>query len=137
MEIDRAGLEVLHRDAALALLASGGLGRIGISSRALPMVLPVHYALDNNRIFIRTYEGSTLSEATRNAVVAFEAEGPPEQSSPSWSVHVNGVATHVADDHKLEDHSRTVLRAWSRNRPPHMVSISLDRVSGRRLVDSD
>jgi len=137
VNIDRAGFEVLDRDEALALLAGGGLGRIGISSRALPMVLPVHYAVDNNRIVIRTYEGSTLSEATRNAVVAFEAEGPLEQSSPSWSVHVNGVANHVADDLQLGHHSNTALRRWSQDRQPHMVSISLDRVSGRRLVDSD
>jgi uncharacterized protein len=131
MNIDRAGLEVLDRDEALALLAGGGLGRIGISSRALPMVLPVHYAVDNDRILIRTYAGSTLSEATRNAVVAFEAEGPLEQSSPSWSVHVNGVASH-----QLEDHSNTALRTWSHDRQPHIVSISLDQVSGRRLVAS-
>jgi nitroimidazol reductase NimA-like FMN-containing flavoprotein (pyridoxamine 5'-phosphate oxidase superfamily) len=134
VEIDRAGLQVLSSDEAVALLASVQVGRIGISSRALPLVLPVHYALDRNRIVIRTHAGSTLSDATRDVVVAFEAEGPLEHSSPSWSVHVNGVATHVADEQRLDDAALECLPAWSLDQPSHVVTISIDRVSGRRLV---
>jgi hypothetical protein len=131
MDLDRSGLRVLSQAEAVLLLGTVGVGRVGITSRALPMVLPVHYALDGHNIIIRTYEGSTLSDATRDAVVAFEAEGPMEQSSPSWSVHVNGVATHVADDRREGAHT---LPAWSREHLGHMVSISIDQVSGRRRV---
>jgi nitroimidazol reductase NimA-like FMN-containing flavoprotein (pyridoxamine 5'-phosphate oxidase superfamily) len=131
MDLDRSGLQVLSQAEAVLLLGTVGIGRVGITSRALPMVLPVHYTLDGNNIVIRTYEGSTLSDATRDTVVAFEAEGPMDHSSPTWSVHVNGVATHVADDHS--DGARS-LPAWSRDNPGHMVSISIDQVSGRRRV---
>jgi hypothetical protein len=131
VDLDRSGLQVLSHAEAVFLLGTVGVGRVGITSRALPMVLPVHYTLDGNNIVIRTYEGSTLSDATRDAVVAFEAEGPMDQSSPTWSVHVNGVATHVADDH---NDGGNALPAWSREDPGHMVSISIDQVSGRRRV---
>jgi uncharacterized protein len=134
VDLDRSGLQVLTAVEAVSLLGTVGVARVGITSRALPMVLPVHYTLDGNTIVIRTYEGSTLSDATRDSVVAFEAEGPIDHSSPSWSVHVNGVATHVADDH--HDAAARALPAWSREHPGHIVSISIDHVSGRRRVPS-
>lgn len=132
VDLDRCGLEVLTAAEAVALLGTVGVGRVGITSRALPMVLPVHYTLDGNRIVIRTAQGSTLSDATRDTVVAFEAEGPTDQSWPDWSVHVHGVATHVTDDH--HEVAARALPAWSREHPGHIVSISIDQVSGRRRV---
>jgi hypothetical protein len=92
----------------------------------------VHYTLDGDNIVIRTYEGSTLSDATRDVVVAFEAEGPVAEFPPTWSVHVNGVASHVAGEQF--DAASMVLPVWSREQPGHMVSISIDQVSGRRRV---
>lgn len=133
MDLDRSGLQVLTGAEAVALLGTVDVGRVGITSRALPMVLPVQYTLDGNNIVIRTYEGSTLSAATRRTVVAFEAEGPIGAPSPSWSVHVNGVATHVSDEHV--DAVSRALPAWSRDHPAHVVTISTDRVTGRRRTE--
>jgi uncharacterized protein len=49
MEVDRNGLEVLGRDACLRLLASATLGRVGVSSGALPSVVPVNFRFDGRR----------------------------------------------------------------------------------------
>jgi hypothetical protein len=132
MDLDRSGLEVLTTAEAVSLLGTAGVGRVGITSRALPMVLPVHFTLDGDNIVIRTYEGSTLSDATRDVVVAFEAEGPVGEFPPNWSVHVNGVASHVAGESL--DAASSVLPVWSQEQPGHMVSISIDQVTGRRRV---
>jgi nitroimidazol reductase NimA-like FMN-containing flavoprotein (pyridoxamine 5'-phosphate oxidase superfamily) len=74
IEVDRNGLEILDRDDYLRLLATPTLGRIGVTSRSLPAVLPVNIFLDGERILVRTGVGSKLDAATQNAVVAFEMD---------------------------------------------------------------
>ena len=130
MAVDRAGLRVLSRDESLHLLATTNFGRIAISSRALPMILPVQFELDGDRIVVTTWDGSILSKATRGAVVAFEAEGPARLGHPSWSVLVNGVADHVGEVACAERGS-----AWVPDRSACVISISTDHVSGRQTPD--
>jgi uncharacterized protein len=85
------------RSECLRLLASARVGRVGITSGALPVVLPVIYSLDDDTILIWCREGSMLHHALQNRVVAFEAgevsvdDGPPR----GWSVTVTGMAIPV------------------------------------------
>src|SRR5918995_1902393 len=74
MTLDSAGLEVLSREESLDLLASVPLGRIVITQRALPAILPVNFVLDHGSVVIRTGEGSKLAVATPRAVVAFQVD---------------------------------------------------------------
>ena len=43
MHIDGAGVRVLARTECLALLATAEVGRIAVSARALPLILPVRF----------------------------------------------------------------------------------------------
>lgn len=52
MQIDGAGSRVLTRDECLAFLASAEIGRIAISRRALPLIVPVRFVMDRDRIVI-------------------------------------------------------------------------------------
>ena len=88
---------MLTREECLALLATAEIGRIAVSARALPLILPVRFAMDGDRIVIATHDGTTLDAATRDTVVAFETDGPSGHSTVGWSVHVNGIARHVTD----------------------------------------
>ena len=92
MEVDRNGLQVLDRSECLELLRSVPVGRIGVTSGALPTILPVNFLLDGDRVLIRTGRGSKLDAATRNAVVAFEADDVDAFARVGWSVVVTGVA---------------------------------------------
>ena len=74
VEIDRNGLEILDREACLRLLATRSLGRIGCTSGALPIVLPVNFRLVGDVIVVRTGFGTKLHAAADNAVVAFEVD---------------------------------------------------------------
>jgi nitroimidazol reductase NimA-like FMN-containing flavoprotein (pyridoxamine 5'-phosphate oxidase superfamily) len=91
MAQDRNGLEVLDRDACLELLSSATLGRIGVSAGALPVVLPVNFCLDAERIVLRTGEGTKLDAASRNAVVSFEVDEIDPLFHGGWSVVVTGI----------------------------------------------
>ena len=93
-DLDRGGYEVLDRGTCLGLLALGGIGRVGVSVDALPLVLPVHFALADGVVQFRTLIGSTLERATQQAVIAFETDGVDDQQR-HWSVAVTGVARHL------------------------------------------
>jgi nitroimidazol reductase NimA-like FMN-containing flavoprotein (pyridoxamine 5'-phosphate oxidase superfamily) len=115
--LDRGGYEVLDRPHCFELLQAGGLGRIGISIGALPVILPVHFTFDDGLIQFHTLVGSTIERATRQAVVAFETDGVEEDQH--WSVAVTGLAYHLVEPGPADGR---VLR----------VGIEPQLVSGRR-----
>lgn len=135
MQIDRAGLRVLTRDECLALLATAEIGRIAVSARALPIILPVRFAMDDDRIVISTHHGTTLDSATRDTVVAFEADGAAGDSPFGWSVHVNGIASHITDPTRLHRMAALQLPSWSIGQPTKFVAISTEHVDGRLVTD--
>lgn len=130
MDTDRHGLEVLDRDECLRLLRDGRVGRIGLSSAALPVVLPVNYALSGDRIVLRTAQGSRLAAATANAVVAFEVDDL-DRAGDGWSVLVTGVAEEVTDPEERARCRALPLGPWGPG-AERFVRISTDIVSGRR-----
>jgi len=134
MEIDRNGLEVLDRDECLRLLSTATLGRVGVTTGALPTVLPVNFLLDGERILIRTGEGTKLRAATDNAVVAFESDDFDPLYHSGWSVVVTGVAREVTDPGELESLKSAPLARWAPRGNGRIVAISTEVVSGRRIA---
>ena len=134
MEVDRNGLEVLDRDECLKLLSTATLGRVGVTVRALPMVLPVNFRLVGDRVLFRTGLGSKLDAATNNAVVAFEADQVDPFSHSGWSVVVTGIAREVTDPGELARLDRENIPRWAPSGNGRIVEVSTEMVSGRRLT---
>jgi nitroimidazol reductase NimA-like FMN-containing flavoprotein (pyridoxamine 5'-phosphate oxidase superfamily) len=132
MEFDRNGLEVLERSECMELLASAALGRLAVSSGALPVILPVNFLLDRNRILIRTSPGSKLDAALDNAVVAFEVDEFDTFTHSGWSVSVTGIAREVTEAADLDRIATLPLAHWSRA-DGHVVALSTEVVTGRRI----
>ena len=121
----------------LALLATTHVGRIAVSAQALPLIAPVRFVIDGDHIVISIRSGTTLDAATRDTVVAFEADGPDGSPTVGWSVHVNGVARHVTKAVELRRLAELPLPARTFGRPQRLVTISTDRLSGRAQIDGD
>jgi uncharacterized protein len=134
MDIDRNGLEVLGRDESLRLLSSAVLGRIAVSTGALPTILPVNFRFDGRRILFRTGVGSKLSAATDHAVVAFEVDEIDAATQTGWSVIVTGVAREVTDPAELVASRALPLVRWAPGPGHRVVAVRPDLVSGRRIV---
>lgn len=134
MEVDRNGLEVLSRDECLRLLGTATLGRVAVSTEALPTILPVSFAFDGRQILVRTGRGTKLDAATRNAVVAFEVDDVSPLTQTGWSVVVTGVARELTAADDLADARRHPLVRWVSGEDSRVISISTDVVSGRRIV---
>jgi nitroimidazol reductase NimA-like FMN-containing flavoprotein (pyridoxamine 5'-phosphate oxidase superfamily) len=133
MAYDRNGLEILDRGESLGLLAGSAVGRLAISVGALPVILPVNFVLDDERILIRTGDGTKLDAALRDAVVAFEVDDFDAFDHSGWSVCVTGMAREVRDPDDLERIADLPLPHWTPKGVSHIVAVSMDLVSGRRL----
>ena len=132
--VDSAGFLVLDRAECLLLLSRGGLGRVAINVGALPTIQPVRFALQGEQIVLRVAAGGTLDRATRDAVVAFEADGPATRTGGEWSVALTGIARQLPDGPEVDRAERLALPHWPPARPHRFVTISTDHLSGRRAL---
>ena len=133
IEVDRNGLHVLERDECLRLLATARLGRIAITSGALPVILPVNFRVVGDEILFRTGHGTKLDAATRNAVVAFEADAMDPFEHTGWSVLVTGVARQLAADDVPDALALHIPRWAPADTDTCVVAVSTELISGRRL----
>jgi hypothetical protein len=133
MQVDRNGLEILGRPECLRLMGLATLGHIGLSSGALPTVLPVNFHLDGERILVRTGSGTKLANATSNAVVAFEVDGIDPSDHCEWSVVVTGTARPATRAEDLAWSGRSPLARWTSGGQSSMIAISTEVISGRRV----
>lgn len=134
MELDRNGLEVLDRDECLRLLGQSSLGRIAITSDALPVILPVNYLVADDHIFVRTGRGTKLDAATRRAVVAFEADAINPFDHTGWSVMVTGIARDADPASLMIALPHPPARWAPACVEERLISISIDFISGRRIT---
>lgn len=127
---DRNGFEVLDRADCLELLGATGVGRVGFTARALPLILPVDYALVGDEIVFRTSRGSQLDHAMRNdVVVAFEIDNVGRDEPETWSVVVTGTASPCRDLDSQRAADEAIGAPWTDGR---YVAVSTELVSGRR-----
>lgn len=132
MDVDRNGLRILDRDECLRRLQASTIGRVGVSSAALPTVLPVNFLLDGDRILIRTGEGTKLANALRESVVAFEVDEFDPVDHTGWSVVVTGISRVVADEDDLRRIDDLPLAHWAPSNG-QVMAIATDLISGREL----
>ncbi len=126
------GLEPLSEEESFRLLGSTGFGRIGISLGAMPVILPVNFALHGADIVFRTGEGTKLRGAVEDTVVAFQADQVYPVRREGWSVLVVGRASEVKG-RDLEALGRATGTPWAPGERGHVARIRAEVVSGRRL----
>lgn len=136
MQLDSSGLVVLSREECLHLLASAAIGRIVFTDRALPAVQPVNFCLDGESIVIRTAIGSKLAAATRQAVVAFEADEFDPEMRTGWSVTTVGHARAVRDPTELARLAALPLLPWAPGSRDHYIVVGAEQISGRRITEA-
>jgi nitroimidazol reductase NimA-like FMN-containing flavoprotein (pyridoxamine 5'-phosphate oxidase superfamily) len=117
LETNRDDIEFLAREECFELLGEATIGRIGLTIRGLPAVVPVKFSLVDDRIVIDARQDARLVATIRGQVVAFEVDGF-ETGDADWSVAVTGRAFEFVDGHGTCD----------------SVGITTELVSGRRTL---
>jgi nitroimidazol reductase NimA-like FMN-containing flavoprotein (pyridoxamine 5'-phosphate oxidase superfamily) len=126
-------LSELSRAECLRLLESAAVGRIGVSIDALPAIFPVFITVVDGVVAFRTVPGTKLAAASAGAIVALEADTFDDRTGEGWSVLVRGVATETTDDTRIATARGRLKETWIDGAPMHLVEISPDLVTGRRL----
>lgn len=126
-------LDVLGRERCLDLLDTVRVGRLVFIEDALPAVQPVNFRLYLGQVVIRVAGGAKLDAATKNAVVAFQADELDSGLRSGWSVTVVGHAELITDVDALVAVSGTWLRPWVDGRRERFVRIRTEKVTGRWL----
>ncbi|MCC3767649.1 pyridoxamine 5'-phosphate oxidase family protein [Streptomyces sp. UNOC14_S4] len=114
-------------------LGTHGIGRLGLSTEAGPVVLPVNFLVDGCAVVYRTEHGGPAAVAA-GTLVAFEADHIDEQLSSGWSVLVTGAAEHVTDPGTIRSLSeRPGARPWAGGKRDLWVRVVPGEVSGRTI----
>lgn len=131
-------LAEIDRDECLRLLSRGHLGRVIYTDAAMPTALPVTFNLDHGEIVFRAGGGSRLALATREAVVAFEADEIDPVSLRGWCVLGVGHTYEVTDPDRRAGLLQPLPTPWAPAGPTVTIAIRLQRITGRRLCpDTD
>jgi nitroimidazol reductase NimA-like FMN-containing flavoprotein (pyridoxamine 5'-phosphate oxidase superfamily) len=131
--VEQPQVHALTRDECFALLAATSIGRIGTTIEALPVILPVTFALHEGSLVFRTMPGTKLDAATLDAVVALQADHYASLHDPvGWSVMVQGMTHQVTDPARLDTLRLLPLGSWA----PEGRYLALEPavVSGRRIA---
>ncbi|HEY4947757.1 MAG TPA: pyridoxamine 5'-phosphate oxidase family protein [Acidimicrobiales bacterium] len=127
------GVEVLTREECLELLGRAAIGRVGVSIDALPVILPVYFALFGDSVLFRTVPGTKFAAATVGAVLAFQADSYETESPTAWSVLLQGIASEVTHPEEAALAGSVPLTPWAvTGRPSRFMRLEIARVSGRR-----
>ena len=96
--IDQDGaLEVLDEAECRRLLTTAAIGRLGFTDGALPVVLPVPFAMHDDRVLIPAEVGNRLVRAMRGAVVALLVDSYRLDLAVGWGVTVVGPSRVIGE----------------------------------------
>jgi len=79
-------------DECWSLLAHATVGRMAISVRALPTVVPMQYVVQSRRLAICLNDRDIPSASVDNSVVAFCVDSFQDSAPSGWTVQLQGVA---------------------------------------------
>lgn len=127
-------LTELSPDECRRLLSEHCVGRLAVVVGGRPLIFPVNYAFDGERVVFRTDEGLKLRHAPLRRV-AFEIDGFDEAAGTGWSVLVQGSTYEItrAIDHRSEALRRLPVRPFAPGEKAHWIEIVPTTITGRRL----
>ena len=72
------------------LLATASVGRLALSVRALPVILPVQYHLDGRSLLVCLGHHQIPERSLNQTIIAFTADAIDPATRSGWSVQVQG-----------------------------------------------
>jgi len=135
VEEDPGHVIVLTREECLHLLSQVDVGRVGVSMGALPVILPVHFAVTGESVVFRSTLGTRLDASTLGAVVAFQADGYDPSRTSGWSVMLQGVAGAAPDGVPPSPAGPGSSHPWlSPERGRRLMQVDTDHLRGWRFA---
>jgi Pyridoxamine 5'-phosphate oxidase len=108
----------------LVYLGAVGTGRLAVTHRALPYVVPVHIGIVDNKVLVQSYLGDRIP-LRPGVVVALEAGTFGDATLASWTVLVRGFLAAPGT-------GRTPAIGAQPSEPPETFFLSIEFVTGWR-----
>jgi nitroimidazol reductase NimA-like FMN-containing flavoprotein (pyridoxamine 5'-phosphate oxidase superfamily) len=124
-------LESLSPEQCEAHLATGGIGRIILSTESGPVAFPVNFVFAGGAVIFRT---SDAMVDRISGVVAFEVDQIDEAMSDGWSVLVRGHAGLIEDPEERGAVARLGIEPWAGGARLNLVRIAPFEMTGRVIV---
>lgn len=144
---------LMDRETSMSLLATVPVGRIALSVDSLPVIVPVGFCVDGDRVVLAVPTADRLAERVNGAIVAFQADLLLDSAESGWSVLVQGPARLVDDPvdadrlrgHMVDGCGMPVGMAGESVGPRHggpsscepgtheLLAVATEVISGRRL----
>lgn len=135
-------LEVLTREACIERLQACSVGRMGVTWRGEPHVLPVNYRWMGDAVVVRTDANTPLGSAD-GEVAVLEIDSVDAQTRTGWSVVVRGRCSSLDGPGGeqpapgREDAEAGAVAAafapWVPGAKERRMRISADSITGRRV----
>lgn len=129
----RPMLEILDEEECLLLLGREPVGRIGLAASALPVVLPINFALVNRTIVFASEPGLKLDAARQHTVACIEVDGYDTWRHSGWSVLATGRLQEITDGDRIAKAKRLAVSPWAIPHPQYYVELEIELLSGRRI----
>jgi nitroimidazol reductase NimA-like FMN-containing flavoprotein (pyridoxamine 5'-phosphate oxidase superfamily) len=117
------------------LLKIASFGRIAVTERALPMIVPVLFTVQDDTVVAVSPAGSRAIPARKGAIVTLEIDSYQPGTAEGWCVTVIGPAALVSDPADMAALDSLGLAPWAAPRR-HYIRIAMARVTGRQLVSA-
>src|SRR3954462_4104226 len=134
MEHDQHGMEILTDSQCVELLEISRLGRVALTHKALPIILPVTFGCLDRQLIFSVAPGILARAAEDAQIVCFETDWVDESMLNAWSVSVIGRLTTLSDPWTVERVVKLSLAPWTTG-PATIVALAPELYSGRRTVD--
>lgn len=128
-----SNFEVLSEDECMQLLASAPVGRIALTSAALPVVLPVNFVAVDRTIVFASDPGLKLEAARAGQIACLEVDGYEVVDHTGWSVLATGRLAEITNLDRLDKARHLPLSPWALSHPHHFVELAIELLSGRRI----
>jgi hypothetical protein len=115
-------------------LASGVVGRVGVTTPSGPAIFTVNYAVVDEAIIFRTTPHSVVGTNARDSLVAFQVDNLDYENQRGWSVLATGRGQAVERPEEL-DHIHAVWepQPWAAGTRELYIRIAWDALTGRQL----
>jgi nitroimidazol reductase NimA-like FMN-containing flavoprotein (pyridoxamine 5'-phosphate oxidase superfamily) len=123
-------VEVLDHARCVALLATVHIGRVVFTSRAMPAVRPVRFAVRDDAVWFRMPVGDLWPAGVLDTVVAIAVDDLTPDLDAGWFVTVLGRASEVRDRHLVDEIATLLPAAPDEDR---YVRVLVESISGRRI----
>lgn len=122
-----SGFATLTAEECRRLLRANRVGRLAVTSGALPCVLPVQYAVAGDHLLVRTPGHHEVGEGIDGQVVGFETDDLDLDHGVGWCVSVTGTARVVHAAAAMD-----AVHPWFSD--GEVLAVSTDLLVGHRVA---